>query len=321
MMHLDVTSTLLGCLPPPICGDLAVSIELRVDTWTSPNRLAYRTYAARIVPDEHNQRSNPNTTVPTSSELSSLTPIMIHTPLLAALMAWLHALSRDTLIAINTPPQYRDAILKFGSLYMHLRRQSQPRREHWQRLRMSPGEVTAEEIAGLATWVRSHQPNPSCRTLDASAHGMSPADAITSSLVPPSDTYSSGILPTSSHVNPSTPADALQMTPLVQHKDVPENVTTDNDVSEMPDFNAIPDTSDASAHGVSPASAIASSLVLPCDMYSSSMSRTSSHGDLFTPADALQMMSLVQDKDTPGNVDSNNDPDVHLSTYSGISGN
>ena len=69
---------------------------------------------------------------------------------------------------------------------------------------------------------------------DASAPGMSPAEAIASSLVSPSDTYSSGMSPTSSHGGPFTPADALHLMSLVQHKDVPENVDADNDVSEMP---------------------------------------------------------------------------------------
>lgn len=56
---------------------------------------------------------------------------------------------------------------------------------------------------------------------------------------------------------------------------------------------------------LSPADAIASSLVSPTDTYASSMasmSPTSSHGGPFTPADALRMMSLVQ-KDAPENVD------------------
>ena len=69
---------------------------------------------------------------------------------------------------------------------------------------------------------------------DANAPGMSPAEAIASSLVSPSDTYSSGMSPTSSHGGPFTPADALHLMSLVQHKDVPENVDADNDVSEMP---------------------------------------------------------------------------------------
>ncbi|TFK78843.1 hypothetical protein K466DRAFT_506638 [Polyporus arcularius HHB13444] len=69
---------------------------------------------------------------------------------------------------------------------------------------------------------------------DASLSGMSPADAIASSLVSPSDTYSSSMSSTSSHGAPFTPADALRMMNLVQHKDVPENVDADNDVSEMP---------------------------------------------------------------------------------------
>lgn len=60
---------------------------------------------------------------------------------------------------------------------------------------------------------------------------------------------------------------------------------------------------------LSPADAIASSLVSPTDTYASSMasmSPTSSHGGPFTPADALRMMSLVQ-KDAPENVDPEHD--------------
>ncbi|RPD64299.1 hypothetical protein L226DRAFT_569750 [Lentinus tigrinus ALCF2SS1-7] len=146
---------------------------------------------------------------------------------------------------------------------------------------------------------------------------MSPTDAIAPPLFPLSDTYSSGMSPTSSHGDSSfTPADALQKISLVQHKNtVPKNVDADNNVSEiLDDYNADPTAElNTSAHGRSPTDAIASSLVLPSYMYSSTLSPASSHSDPFTPADALQMMSLVQDEDTLGNVESKNDPDVQTS--------
>ena len=65
--------------------------------------------------------------------------------------------------------------------------------------------------------------------------GMSPADTIASSLVSPTDSFASNFSPASSHGGPFTPADALQMMSLqVPHKDIPENVDADNDVSELP---------------------------------------------------------------------------------------
>lgn len=65
--------------------------------------------------------------------------------------------------------------------------------------------------------------------------GMSPADTIASSLVSPTDSFASNFSPASSHGGPFTPADALRMMSLqVPHKDIPENVDADNDVSEMP---------------------------------------------------------------------------------------
>ena len=64
---------------------------------------------------------------------------------------------------------------------------------------------------------------------------MSPADTTASSLVSPTDSFASNFSPASSHGGPFTPADARRMMSLqVPHKDIPENVDADNDVSEMP---------------------------------------------------------------------------------------
>ena len=72
---------------------------------------------------------------------------------------------------------------------------------------------------------------------------MSPAEAIASGIISPSDTYvSSGFSSASSHsgpFTPATPADALHMDPLAQHPhpqhegDVPNDVE-DQDTSEIP---------------------------------------------------------------------------------------
>ncbi|RPD65555.1 hypothetical protein L226DRAFT_520104 [Lentinus tigrinus ALCF2SS1-7] len=249
-----------------------VTIQLLVeDSWSAPNGTMYQTYSLRINP------SNQTITVSTSSPHI---PVTIHTPSLAA-----HP-DNDWLSWCKS----------------------------WQSL--SSGEVTVEEIKAVTIWLQSHSssvwfllsqepipspflptpiPHPIGNPSDASVHGVSPADAIASSLISPSDMSSLSMSRTSSHGDPFTPADTLQMMSLVHHKDIPENVDADNDVIHTSDGfkrDANAWHPNMSMHGMSPANVIASSLVSPSNTYSSGMSPMSSHG-MFTPAGLLQTIPAV----------------------------
>ena len=92
------------------------------------------------------------------------------------------------------------------------------------------------------------------------------------------------------------------------------HISTDDGVVGGPLLHAlsIPARSDAPTM-MSPADAIASSLISPADTYPScGLSPASSHSGPFTPADAIQMMSLVQHQQyqsCEGDVPENVDPD------------
>ena len=99
-----------------------------------------------------------------------------------------------------------------------------------------------------------------------------------------------------------TPDLSVQQSAEVYHQNMFQITTHENAGMGGPLLHALTIPQQPSA--MSPADAIASSLVSPTDTYASSlssMSPTSSHGGPFTPADALRMMSLVQ-KDVPENV-------------------
>ncbi|RPD67652.1 hypothetical protein L226DRAFT_527723 [Lentinus tigrinus ALCF2SS1-7] len=330
-MLIDLFGTLSDTLgAPTVDGDYPVRIELSEDTWSSPNMTQYRVYAVRICP-----LSPPWDREQAASQRAAL---VLKSPSLGAFMVWIRALTEGDahLHPFGLSASRRNALLALGRLCEDIGQRNHTRDSSLTPL-CRPGDATRLEeiVAALAVWASDYYPrqltlmpevienvdidndvskNPDDFTADpvaephASAHGMFPADAIPSSLVPPSDTYSSGMSPTSSHSNPFTPADALQMMSLGHQKDVLEIVDADHDVSDMrEDDNSEPiAVLDASAHGMSPADAIASSLVPPSDTYSSGTSPTSLHVTPSMLPDALQMMP-TQRKDVPENSDADND--------------